>query len=100
MTTQPTLKQIDALKIDAFRSAARELTNEFIAACDTSDLHPDNKGNIYHQLRHLFDESVLNEVLSRNNGNQSRSALMLGLNRATVRSRQNNLGLNRWGGEF
>ena len=54
--------------------------------------HP---GEVVTRLADLVDEPLFREALSRNHGNQLRTAEMLGINRITLKKRMDQLGIGR-----
>lgn len=52
-----------------------------------------NNGAVYHKALAQFEKPLLKEVLTQCNGNQTKAAAILGLNRGTLRTKliQHNL---------
>ena len=67
-------------KIQELQEAVKQLTKSF--------LQSDNDySDIYRVILAMLEEPMLMEVLAFTNGNQSQAAELLGLNRATLRTK-------------
>lgn len=71
------------------RDSVKQAVNKFLKQLDN-----DNMDNLYELVLAEIEIPLLEEVMTHTRGNQTRAAIMLGLNRGTLRKKLKQYGMN------
>ncbi len=73
----------------SLRELVAEKVEQILNQMETSDGNTCTEGDIYRCIMGTVEESLIKETLNKTNGNKSRTAEILGINRNTLRNKMN-----------
>jgi Fis family transcriptional regulator len=86
-TTVTTPSQTQAQK--PLRDSVKQAVNKYLKQLDNTDIE-----NLYELVLAEVEAPLLEEIMTFTRGNQTRAAIMLGINRGTLRKKLKQYGMN------
>ncbi|GAA0854853.1 DNA-binding transcriptional regulator Fis [Aliiglaciecola litoralis] len=86
-TTVTTPSQTQAQK--PLRDSVKQAVNKYLRQLDSTDVE-----NIYELVLAEVEAPLLEEIMTFTRGNQTRAAIMMGINRGTLRKKLKQYGMN------
>ena len=86
-TTVTTPSQTQAQK--PLRDSVKQAVNKYLKQLDNANID-----NLYEMVRAEVEAPLLEEVMTDTRGNQTRAAIMMGINRGTLRKKLKQYGMN------
>jgi|GEM_PF-1219864 len=83
----------DASKLSCLREEVKIIISNYLAVIAAVDGDIGSVKNLYQKVQDQVDTALISEVLKKTNGNQSKAAAVLGLNRGTLRGKIKKLNL-------